>query len=256
MLSYQHAYHAGGPADLHKHLILAELLDLLTRKPRSLSYFETHAGRGMYDLTSTESKKTGEAAEGISAITLPDCPLRRALEQVQERHGADIYPGSPLIAQTLLRPDDRLHLMELHPAEVKALRANLKAPNTTIHHRDGFEGVLALAPPKPRKGLVLVDPSYEIKSEYSQAAAFCRKLVAKWPEATILVWYPILPAARHNELLDGLQMPHLVNEVAFDLKDGKGMTGSGMVMLGAPYGAEAIFKRAMQSAQGLLRPKG
>lgn len=253
MLSYQHAYHAGGPADLHKHLVLAELLVLLTRKARPISYLETHAGRGLYDLASAETAKTGEAAEGIESIDLPDCALKSVLEKVRAAHGASAYPGSPLIAQTLLRETDRMHLMELHPAEVQALRAALTAPNTAVHHRDGYEGVLALCPPKPRKGLVLVDPSYEIKTEYAQAAEFTRKLVAKWPEATVLIWYPILPAERHRDLIAGLKLPHLVDEVSFDLKGCLGMTGSGLALVNAPYGSAAVFPRARELAQGILR---
>jgi len=253
MLSYQHSYHAGNPADLHKHLVLAGLLTLLTRKARGISYLETHAGRGLYDLGTPEALKTGEALEGIQALTLPDCPLATALAHTRTRHGSNAYPGSPLIAQTLLRPQDQLHLMELHPAEYRALRLNLRAENTAIHKRDGYEGVLALSPPKPRKGLVLVDPSYEVKTEYIQAAEFTRQLMAKWPEATVLLWYPLLPAARHVELIDNLKLPYFRHEVGFALKDGQGMTGSGLLLVNAPYGAEKAFKKAVELARPLLR---
>jgi len=243
MLSYQHAYHAGNPADLHKHLVLAELLALLTRKARGISYMETHAGRGRYDLSAPESLKTGEAAEGIEAITLPDCPLATALQTTRARFGESAYPGSPLIAQTLLRAQDRLHLMELHPAEFGALRRALRTENTNVHHRDGYEGILSLSPPKPRKGLVLVDPSYEVKTEYEQVAEFTHKLMAKWPEATVMIWYPILPAGRHAELISALKLNFIRHEVGFALKDGEGMTGSGLLLVNAPYGSADILKR-------------
>jgi 23S rRNA (adenine2030-N6)-methyltransferase len=252
MLSYQHAYHAGNPADLHKHLVLAGLLGLLTRKARGLSYMETHAGRGRYDLTAPEALKTGEAAEGIGALTLPDCPLATALHSTRARFGSAAYPGSPLIAQTLLRSQDRLHLMELHPAEFRALRRHLRSDNTHVHHRDGYEGVLALSPPRPRKGLVLVDPSYEVKTEYGQVAGFTHKLMAKWPEATVMIWYPILPAGRHQELVAALKLKFLRHEVRFDLKDGEGMTGSGLVLVNAPYGAEKCLADAVKLAQPIL----
>ena len=251
MLSYQHAYHAGGPADLHKHIALAELLTLLTRKKRPITYMETHAGRGLYDLSAPESSKTGEAAEGIGQITLPECPFTAALQSIRAKHGETAYPGSPAIAQALLRPDDKIHLMELHPAEFRALKHNIK--NAAIHNRDGYEGILALAPPKPRKGLVLVDPSYEVKSEYLQVAAFTRKLMAKWPEATVLVWYPVLKAGRHTEMLDALKLPFLKDEVSFDLKDNKGMTGSGLALVNAPYGSEAVFTRTRELGAPVLR---
>ena len=253
MLSYQHAYHAGNPADLHKHLVLAGLLTLLTRKTRGISYMETHAGRGLYDLSAPESLKTGEATEGIEAVSLPDCPLKTALDTARKRFGAAAYPGSPLIAQTLLRKQDRLHLMELHPAEYGALRKALRNATTAVHKRDGFEGVLALAPPRPRKGLVLVDPSYEVKTEYAQVTDFTHKLIAKWPEATVMIWYPILPARRHEALINGLKLKYLRHEVSFDLKDGEGMTGSGLVLVNAPYGAEKGLAEAVELAQPVLR---
>ena len=252
MLSYQHGYHAGNPADLHKHLVLAELLTLLTRKARGISYLETHAGRGRYDLSAPEALKTGEAAEGIEALTLPDCPLATAIEATRARYGAAAYPGSPLIAQTLLRPQDHLHLMELHPTEYRELRQSLRNETTAVHKRDGYEGVFSLSPPKPRKGLVLIDPSYEIKTEYEQVAEFTHRLMAKWPEATMMIWYPILPAGRHEALISGLKLKFIRHEVSFTLKDGEGMTGSGLVLVNAPYGAEKCLDRAVDLAKPIL----
>lgn len=252
MLSYQHAYHAGGPADLHKHIALAELLALLTRKPRGITYMETHAGRGLYDLSSDEAAKTGEADEGISRISLPHCPFAEALKSTRLMHGDMAYPGSPAIAAALLRDNDKMQLMELHPAEFKALRTNLEG-EAAIHRRDGFEGVLAISPPKPRKGLVLIDPSYEVKTEYTQVADFAYKLMAKWPEATIMIWYPILKAARHKDMLAALPQPYITDEVSFSLKDNKGMTGSGLALVNPPYGSEEIFRKTRALGIPVLR---
>lgn len=258
MLSYQHAYHAGNPADLHKHGVLAELLVRLTLKPRPITYVETHAGRGIYDLGSPESRKTGEAAQGIGRLEPdPATPLGRALAATRAAHGPLAYPGSPLIARLLLRAGDRLHLMELHPAEHAALVAELAGPAVAIHRRDGFEGALALAPPRPRRGLVLVDPSYEIKSDYAATADFARALVAKWPEATVLIWYPILPAGRHATLRAGLRaMPHLLDEVAFAPPPARGMTGSGLALVNPPHGAQAIFAAVHERTRPILLPSG
>ena len=210
MLSYQHAFHAGNPADLHKHFVLAGLLAQLTRKPRPISYMEPHAGRGLYDLSAPEAQKTGEAALGIARVTLPDGPYAQALAATRAQHGENTYPGSPLIAQTLLRDADQLHLMELHPAEHAALRRNLMGANTHIHHRSGPEGVLALSPPKPRRGLVLVDPSYEVKTEYESTAAFARALVAKWPISRIDPTLRALFRAAGAEFLETDTPPRVV----------------------------------------------
>lgn len=256
MLSYQHGYHAGGPADLHKHIALAELLARLTAKPREISYLETHAGRGIYDLAAPEALKTGEAAAGIGRVDAdPATPFGRALAAVRAAGGRDAYPGSPAVARALTRPQDRLTLMELHPAEHRALGAALAGPGVAIHRRDGFEGGLALSPPTPRRGLALVDPSYEMKTEYEATAAFVRRLVAKWPEAAVLVWYPLLPAGRHQELLAGLRpLTALVDEVAFVAAPEWGMSGSGLALVNAPHGAAAVFAAAHAQAAAVLRP--
>jgi len=161
MLSYQHGYHAGGPADLHKHIALAGLLALLTRKARPITYMDSHAGRGLYDLGGEQATKTGEWKAGIGAASVGDGPYWRALAGVRARHGARAYPGSPALAREMLREGDRMVLMELHPAEHAALSNALSGPGVEIHKRDGREGLLALSPPKPRRGLVLIDPSYE-----------------------------------------------------------------------------------------------
>ena len=255
MLSYQHGYHAGGPADLHKHIVLAELVARLTAKPRGISYVETHAGRGLYDLAAAEACKTGEAARGIARLAPdPATPFGRALAAARVRHGAGAYPGSPLVAQTLLRAQDRLTLIELHPAEHAALARAV--PGAAIHRRDGYEAVLALAPFTPRRGLVLVDPSYEVKSEYAAAGEFVRRLVARWPQAAILVWYPLLPEARHQELLAGLDpLPSLVDEVAIHPPPTRGMSGSGLALVNAPHGAAAIFAAARAQASPVLFAK-
>jgi 23S rRNA (adenine2030-N6)-methyltransferase len=258
MLSYQHSYHAGNPADLQKHIILAELLRLLTIKPRGISYLETHAGRGLYDLSAPEARKTGEAAEGIGKVTLPPrSQLGTVVEKVRGEHGVSSYPGSPMIAWHLLREQDRVILMEKHPGEVEALRQAMRLTAAEVHHRDGYEGVLALAPPEPRRGLVLVDPSYEVKTEYQQAAQFALKLRRKWPEAAIMIWYPLLAAGREAELLAPLagEERRLTHEVLFDLKGGAGMKGSGVILLNPPFGTEEILPSVAAMAPGVLRQR-
>lgn len=252
MLSYQHAYHAGNAADLHKHAALAELLARLTVKTRGISYVETHAGRGLYDLDAPEALKTGEAARGVEAVALdPATPYGGAVAAVRSKRGPRAYPGSPMIARALLRPQDQITLMELHPAEHAALRAAMAGEGVAIHRRDGPGGVLALAPFRPRKGLVLVDPSYEVKAEYAGTAEFARALIAKWPEAVVVIWYPLLPAGRHLELLAGLGALHvLVDEVFFDPVPERGMTGSGLAIVNGPHGTRDALRAAGRVGAG------
>ena len=215
---------------------------------------ETHAGRGLYDLAAPEAVKTGEAGLGIGRIA-PDAatPFGRALAVARAAGGAGAYPGSPLVARALLRAQDRMVLMELHPAEHAALVAALGGAGVAIHRRDGFEGALALAPLRPRRGLVLVDPSYEVKAEYEAVAGFVRRLVAKWPEATVLVWYPLLPAGRHRAMLAGLgALPVVVDEVGFAPAPERGMTGSGLALVNGPHGAREVFAEALRQGAPVL----
>lgn len=256
MLSYQHAFHAGNPADLHKHIVLAELIAQLTQKDRGISVMETHSGRGLYDLTSVESQKTGEAADGIARLSIdPATPYGQAITVIRAQYGETAYPGSPLLAARLLRKQDRQILMELHPQEGPALKRAMKQTRAEIHLRDGYEGVLAIAPPTPRKGLVLIDPSYEVKTEYEQVAAFVPQLFKKWAEASVLIWYPILAARRHEAMAESLSaLPHIRHEVSFHYKEGKGMTGSGLLLVNPPYGSEACFEAAVAQAGTVLSP--
>ncbi|MGG7567427.1 23S rRNA (adenine(2030)-N(6))-methyltransferase RlmJ [Rhodovulum sp. DZ06] len=264
-LSYQHAYHAGGPADLAKHLVLATLLAQLTRKKRPVAYFETHAGRGLYDLGGVEAQKTGEAAEGVEAWEkalgkLPPHPFTAALRQVRAAYGPRAYPGSPLVARALLRDTDLMALMELHPAEHRALcetfdACALPGPDPLIEKRDGGEGARDRLPPSERRGLVLIDPSYELKEEYVSTGQLAMDCLVRWPEAIIAVWYPILPAGRHMDLRQKVSVLRpLVLENAFELKGGAGMTGTGMLILNAPHGTEASLSAALALGAPVLQP--
>ncbi|SIO03938.1 23S rRNA (adenine(2030)-N(6))-methyltransferase RlmJ [Vannielia litorea] len=244
MLSYQHAYHAGNLADVHKHALLAAALDYLTRKDKPLSYIETHAGRGLYDLGSAEARKTGEAAQGI-ALAEPwfgaEHPYARALGAVRAAHGPDAYPGSPLIAQALLRETDSLHLAELHPQEAAALRQNAgRERNTRVHQQDGFELAASLCPPEPRRGLMLIDPSWELKDDYVRVPRVVAGLVRKWNVGVIMIWYPILTDPQHEDMIGRIsesQPEALIHEVAFPpAREGHRMIGSGMAILNPPWG--------------------
>ncbi|MGB0843342.1 MAG: 23S rRNA (adenine(2030)-N(6))-methyltransferase RlmJ [Alphaproteobacteria bacterium] len=260
MLSYQHAYHAGNPADLHKHMALCGIIDILKSQSRRITYMETHAGRGRYDITSKEALKTREAEMGISALLaasgppLPT-PYAKTLAAVKKMYGRNAYPGSPTFASFLLRPEDQIVLMELHPAEHAALERNMHGTNTTVHKADGFEMVWELSPPKPRRGLVLIDPSYEVKSDYFDTAEFSLALAEKWPEACILIWYPMLPANRHKELIEPFEdTPHLHQQVAVPIKDNRGMFGSGLIVLNPPKGARDLLDTVLNAGNPVLAP--
>ncbi len=248
MLSYQHAYHAGNLADVHKHALLACCLDYLTRKPKPLSYIETHSGRAIYDLGSDEALKTGEAARGISLVRdwfAPDHPYAKCLDTAQNAYGPNAYPGSPMIAQTLLRSDDQLTLAELHPQEVKALRAAIPVAN--VRAADGPQMALSMTPPTLRRGFLLIDPSYEVKTEWQMAAKLLADLHRKWAVGVLMLWYPILTNGAHDTLVSALSsLPEdktLHHQVRFPpARPGHGMVGSGVVLVNPPWGIEDATK--------------
>ncbi|MGI3168778.1 23S rRNA (adenine(2030)-N(6))-methyltransferase RlmJ [Pseudooceanicola sp. C21-150M6] len=245
MLSYQHLYHAGNPADVHKHALLAWMLARLTEKPKPLSYIETHAGRGLYDLTAAEAVKTGEAAAGVGRMLgsfAADHPYVAVLDRVRAAHGAAAYPGSPLIASDMLRVEDSLHLAELHPQEHAALERAV-GRRAKVHRQDGFELAMSLAPPEPRRGLMLIDPSFEVKADYDTIPKFIGRVHRAWNVGIIALWYPILKDARHRGMVRGIEaqgLPKLVkSEVSFPpVREGHGMVGSGLTVVNAPFGLE------------------
>jgi 23S rRNA (adenine2030-N6)-methyltransferase len=250
LLSYQHAYHAGNAADMHKHALLAWVLDYLLRKDKPLTYIETHAGRGLYDLGGAQALKTGEAAAGVGrhlADFAPDHPYAQVVAQVRGGWGPGFYPGSPLIAALMLRPGDRVDLAERHPAEHAALSELFdgwaQGPRVKVHAEDGFAMARRLAPPEPRRGLMLVDPSYETAADYDGMPGFVARIARVWNVGVPMVWYPILRDARHGAMLAALRAAHpgaLVLEARFPpARPGHGMVGSGLFVVNPPFGLEA-----------------
>ena len=244
MLSYQHAYHAGNLADVHKHALLAQALGYLTRKDKPLSYLETHAGRALYDLSGPEALKTGEAAQGIARVAdwfAADHPYAQALAAAKAQ-GPDAYPGSPFIARNLLRDMDRMTLAELHPAEAEALRAAL--PGADIRQTDGLQMALSTTPPEPRRGLMLIDPSWEVKSDWQTLPKLVGQVHRKWGVGVLMLWYPILTNGLHRPMvraLDALGIDKAFrHEVAFPpARPGHGMIGSGLYVVNPPWGLDA-----------------
>jgi len=250
VLSYQHGYHAGNAADVHKHALLAVMLDRMTAKPKPMWYAETHAGRGLYSLDSPEARKTGEAAGGILRAEAegwfdPAHPYARALASVRAAHGPAACPGSPLVAAALLRPADRIDLAELHPQEHAALVAVMGPHGARCHREDGPDFALARCPPDPRRGLLLIDPSYEVKDDYARMPRLLAQLHRKWNVGVIALWYPILSGVEpmHQQMLASIEgdgHPRAMrSEVRFDpVRPGHRMTGSGLFVINVPLGTD------------------
>lgn len=245
MLSYRHAFHAGNHADVIKHLTQVLIFQALQKKNKPYIYIDTHAGGVYYDLSSEEALKTGEASDGIAKVldhpALPDA-YRRAVMDYNPDGGLNYYPGSPAIAQAFQRESDKLVLMELHNNEVATVKRETRYwHNTMVHHRDGFEGLPGILPPDPRRGLVLVDPSYEIKTDYSKTANAVKKAYKKWATGIYAIWYPILVSDKSRYLLDELENSGIRRILVAEIQrpaetdESFGMIGSGMLIINPPY---------------------
>ncbi len=256
MLSYQHGFHAGNFADVHKHTALCLLLRELSRKPQPFFFLDTHGGRGRYDLDGPQARKTGEWQSGIGklwGLKPKDDALARYIAAVRMVNGGGAlrtYPGSPLIAARLARASDEIVAAELHPAELTALVRTMRGINNVrIERLDGFELLMSLVPPKAGRGLVLVDPSYELKDDYAKVPLVIARALARWPAGIFMAWYPILPEGRHASLREGFARiaaggaPVLGAELQGP-PPARGMSGTGFVIVNPPAG----FAKAMVAA--------
>ncbi len=255
MLSYRHAFHAGGIADVHKHAVLALLLDHFRNRDKPYAVIDIYAGRGVYGLNSLEAQKRKEFEHGIAKLIarpdrLPQLKTYWAAVDAVNEAGLARYPGSPHIVRHQMRDGDDLIVNELHPADYEDLRRWAgDAPNIHVHRRNALEAIVALVPPSIRRGLVLVDPSYEIKTEYDTVPVAVSKSFAKWPQGVFAVWYPVLVEDRYvatrQKLLE--LIPADILQTEFDLgrrKDYDGMQSSGLWIINPPWKIEEEIDRA------------
>lgn len=257
MLSYRHVYHAGNYADVLKHLVLVQVLQYLTRKDKPLCYIDTHSGAGLYKLASREATKTGEYQRGIAALwsaTQPPPAVAIYLQCVkQANHTPElrVYPGSCMIAAQLLRPYDRLVLSELHPSETQALSKNFaKYPNVYCYAEDGFRKGIASVPPAERRGVMLVDPSYEVKADYHQVVEHLQQCYRRFSTGVYLLWYPIADIARTERMLKAIRNSGIkridLYELGVDPDHTKeGMTGTGMIVVNPTFGLREAMAQTL-----------
>lgn len=223
MFSYRHAFHAGSHADILKHLTLVHLLEYLQEKPGALTIVDTHAGAGIYNLEDGFAKVSNEAEGGIFRLqnfiessaklgTPLSEPVKKYLECIQAENPSanlSVYPGSPFILARLLRPQDRLKLFELHPKEIDILRHNIQqlaqAKQIDVYAEDSFARLKGLLPPPSRRGLILIDPSYEDKQDYRYLETALEEALQRFATGCYAVWYPILPRRESAALPDRLK---------------------------------------------------
>ncbi|MDR0782093.1 MAG: 23S rRNA (adenine(2030)-N(6))-methyltransferase RlmJ [Pseudomonadales bacterium] len=270
MLSYRHAFHAGNFADVLKHLVLTGTLRYATTKAAPLLYLDTHAGAGHYRLDASEAQRTGEAARGIlqldlaalaDACNVAGAALLRAYhELVAPFLARGSYPGSPLVAAALLRPQDHLHLCELHPADYARLcEITQRDRRIRVEQADGFQRAVALLPPAQKRAVVLVDPSYEVKQDYRTVVRTLTAIHQRMPAAQVLLWYPVVERSDIARLCAALQHSPLrdVWQVELGLRPdapGHGMSASGLLLLNPPWTLPTALREALPLVQASLGP--
>jgi 23S rRNA (adenine2030-N6)-methyltransferase len=267
MFSYRHAFHAGNHADVLKHVVLVGLLRHFTLKDTPFWVIDTHAGAGLYALDGEWAGKRSEFADGIGRLAGPAAARGDVPEAVADyldviagfnRDGVlRVYPGSPFIALRHLRPRDRLRLFELHPTEIEVLRGNVAqagreaARQTRVDAADGFTGLQALLPPPPRRGLVLIDPSYEDKRDYARTVEAVRGAQRRFATGCIAVWYPQVQRREVGEMARTLtRLPdtrwlHATLTVRRPSTDGLGLHGSGLFVVNPPWTLPAALQAAL-----------
>ncbi len=249
MLSYRHAFHAGNHADVFKHFVLVELLDYYRLKDKPWWYVDTHSGAGCYALGSEEATKNAEFETGIGRLWGRDdlpAPLAAYMSAVAQfnPHGRLLfYPGSPALAMTRARPQDRLRLFEMHPADADTLEATFERETERVQVRrtDGFAGLPGLMPPPARRAVVLIDPSYEVKDDYRRVVDTLKNALRRFPTGTYMVWYPLLAREQAQ------QLPRRLGELGADSwldarlvvqepsRHGFGLFGSGLFVINPPW---------------------
>jgi 23S rRNA (adenine2030-N6)-methyltransferase len=266
-MNYRHAFHAGNFADVVKHAVLARIITHLKEKPAAFRVIDTHAGAGLYDLSGPEASRTGEWREGIGRLlAAPLAPGVRALlapylDAVAALNpGPDlkVYPGSPALAQSLLRDQDRLVACEPEPNAARALatfvHGDARAKAVAI---DGYTALNAYVPPKERRGLVLIDPPYEQPDEFERLAQALAAAHRKWPTGIYGLWYPIKhlreTAAFARRIAASGIARVLRAELTLARTDGERLGGSGLIVVNPPWRLEeelCVLMPALAKALG------
>jgi 23S rRNA (adenine2030-N6)-methyltransferase len=256
MLSYRHAFHAGNHGDVLKHAILARVLVYVIQKPAPFVYIDTHAGAGQYKLNDSAALKTNDKDTGVTKIwneTAPP-PLLQPYFEVLRTYNVNreltLYPGSPLIAQHFMRIQDRAVGYELHPSDYQALNHTLISNRRfNIYQKNGFSELLSQLPPKERRGIILIDPSYEQIIEYNAVYTAINQAMKKFATGIYIIWYPLLNAEYATPLLHQLNALNITKtlrvEFTISTMNTFGLMGSGVWIINPPWLLERELRTAL-----------
>ena len=264
MLSYRHSYHAGNHADVLKHIVLTLCINALKEKEKPFLYLDTHSGAGRYLLKSEHSEKTGEYLSGINLLwQQPNIPeLLNTYLSVIKRYNPfselKYYPGSPLIAKQLLRQQDKLNLTELHPTDYPLLRQEFsKDKRAKVLREDGFAQLKSKLPHEFRRGIILIDPSYEIKNDYQIIPKALFEAYKRFATGVYLIWYPVVSRTQTQKMIDSIIKLGIRRISQFELaikpdNNQKGMTASGMLVINPPWKLHEQMQTILPSLKNTL----
>jgi 23S rRNA (adenine2030-N6)-methyltransferase len=255
-MNYRHAFHAGGFVDVMKHITLSRLIEYLKLKPAAFRVIDTHAGIGRYSLTGEEARRSPEWMDGIGKLLKAKLPADAAaliqpyLDVVagENRNGTLArYPGSPLVARKLFRPQDRLSALELHPADYRKLRDLFEGDiQARVTELDGWLALNAYLPPKERRGLVLVDPPFEEAGEWHRLVEGLGKGHRKWSSGIFMLWYPLKEPREVNAFIGDLKATGIARILRAELLVGPpvagSLYGSGLIVVNPPFTLEAELR--------------
>jgi 23S rRNA (adenine2030-N6)-methyltransferase len=266
MLSYRHAFHAGNHADVLKHYVFSLVLDYFNQKPKPYWVIDTHAGAGMYALASEYAQKNAEFETGVLRLFEAKKLLEslenfvKTIKSFNENNKLEFYPGSPKVAESFLRSEDKLRLFELHPSDYKILLENFsgRGRQTKIDMQDGFAGIKACLPPPTKRAVVLIDPPYELKDDYTRVVDCIKDSLSRFATGTYMVWYPLLQRSEPSEMLEKLKSLSIDNWLNVSLNvhapsdEGFGMHGSGLFIINPPWTLPKILEESMPVLTQLL----
>lgn len=268
MLSYRHSFHAGNHADVLKHLVLIQLLQSLKQKDKGFLYLDTHSGAGRFNLSDDHSQKTLEYVDGIGKIyslkpksALLDSYFKQ-IDQINPSNKLDFYPGSPILSANLLRMQDIGICTELHPNDFSKLKANLnKYHNFTVHNESGIAKAKAVLPPTTRRGLIFIDPSYELKEDFDQIVECLNQCYKRFANGIYAIWYPVIFRNKINQFISNICALKFDNILQIELlvspdNSQKGMTGSGMIIINPNWKTAEELQTALTEIKPFIAPKG
>ncbi|WP_350238466.1 23S rRNA (adenine(2030)-N(6))-methyltransferase RlmJ [Pectobacterium colocasium] len=268
MLSYRHSFHAGNHADVLKHTVQSLIITALKEKEKPFLYLDTHAGAGRYQLSGEHAERTGEYLDGIAKIWQRDDipaelePYMQAVRTYNHNGQLRYYPGSPLIARQLLREQDKLHLTELHPSDFPLLRNEFqKDSRAKVLRDDGYQQLKSQLPPLSRRGFMLIDPPYELKTDYQAVVKGIQEGHKRFATGVFALWYPVVLRQHIKRMLKELEATGIRNILQIELavlpdSDRYGMTASGMIVINPPWKLAAQMKSVLPWLHSVLVPEG